>query len=311
MGKKTAEAEPQETAEPVEETPVAEPAEAGTGLMPVTQAARDMFTARQVGALKRTVFRNLAEDKLVTALEVAARYNLNPWTGEIYAADMNGAMVIMIGRDGYLAHASRQEAFSGVVSDVVHKNDVFKVTWQTSEKGAFPNVHHEYPEDRGEVIGAWAVVYRTDRSPTYFYAPLDEYKKGGGPWAKQKSAMIVKCAQSTALRIAFNISGAIPGDEVGGRREIATNGEVEGNELDPTTFNWGEDHDLVERLQDLFRRCNEAVPNAFKKAKIRAMLADKSDLELVEVAEGLEAWLADHGVVDAEAEAVEDAEVVE
>lgn len=113
----------------------------------------------------------------------------------------------MTSRDGYLKIADRNPAFNGLVSDVVHKEDKFK---RSSE-----GVKHEYGTNRGPIIGAYALVYRKDRKyPIYVFAPFKEYRAGTKVWNQYPSAMILKVAESMALKRAFTVSGLVSYEEM-------------------------------------------------------------------------------------------------
>ncbi len=282
---------------------------------PVTEAARKMFSEDQVLAVKQTVAKGCTDAELVLFLEICARYQLDPFAGQVWAANMGGSgngLTIMVGRDGYLAYASRNTHFTGLTGDVVHENDSFSVSWETTASGAFPNVSHVYPPDtpRGAIVGAWSIAYRDDRAPTYFFAPIGEYKKEykktSGPWGKQVSAMVLKCAQSTVLRLAFNISGTTPADE----GPITRDGTViNGEPVVPVHEepNWGEDEALAAKLQSLFASANDLRLGAFPPAKIKLVLADRDHAGLEQVAAQMEDWIEKR----LDQVAVEDAEVVE
>jgi len=73
----------------------------------------------------------------------------------------------MTSRDGYLKIADKHPQYDGLVSDVVRKNDSFK-------KNA-DGIEHEYGTERGDFVGAYALVYRNDRNyPVYVFAHFAE-----------------------------------------------------------------------------------------------------------------------------------------
>jgi len=120
---------------------------------------------------------------------------------------MNGKPITVIARDGYLKIADRHPSYDGLVSDVVRANDVFK----RDRDG----IEHEYGADRGAIKGAYALVYRKDRRyPVYVFAPFKEYNAGTRVWASYPSAMILKVAESMALKRAFTVSGLVSREEM-------------------------------------------------------------------------------------------------
>lgn len=180
-------------AAPVEPAPAApaavEPsATVGGALLP----ARYGFAAEQVEAIRQTVAKDCNDAELVVFLEVCARYQLDPFAKQAYAAKMGGGGVsIIVSRDGLLAHAHRQQDFVRMDGDVVCKGDTFNVRFADGERA----VEHSYgnPSERGEVVGAWASVERRGHGSTFFYAPMAEYRKGSPIWKSNPSSMILKC----------------------------------------------------------------------------------------------------------------------
>jgi len=178
--------------------------------------------ARQIDVIKQTVAKGASDNELAMFLELAQRYQLDPFAREIWCVDMGGgSKTIMAGRDGYLAIANRHPAFDGMESDVVREGDTF------SRSGA--GVEHSYGAKRGNILGAYALVHRTDRTrPAYFFAPFAEYNSSKSAWKSYPSAMIIKVAESMALKRAFSISGLVTQEEMDKQAPAtATAGPVE------------------------------------------------------------------------------------
>ena len=112
--------------------------------------------------------------------------------------------------------ANRDPNYEGMTSDVVRAGDKFM------KQGG--EINHAYSTNRGQIIGAYALVYRTDRKvPAYFFAPFDEYcKKDNATWRQYPSAMIIKVAESMALKRAFSISGLVTEEEIGRDDKVQT-----------------------------------------------------------------------------------------
>lgn len=262
---------------------------APTGPKPITERAREAFHEEQVAVIRDTVAKDCSPAQLHMFLEIAARHELDPFLGEIYAAKMgnkdgqSGRVVIMVPRDGFLAKAQRNSDYEGMDGDVVRKGDDFKVH---RLKDGTREVEHSYnptsEEGRGEILGAWAIVYRTGRKPTYFFANMSEYKPSGrklevSPWSKQESAMILKCAESTCLRKAFSITGVAGAEEMQRQMIEASVVSSSGDEID-----WGTGAS-AEQLKAYFDRLNEISPGLYKPAKIRVMLRGKTPAERTEL----------------------------
>src|SRR6056297_2975010 len=165
------------------------------------------FSSKEIETIRRTVAEKANDDEFRMFMHLARSYGLDPFNGEIFFWKVNGKPTIMTSRDGYLKIADSHQAYDGIVSDVVRSNDVFK-----REKD---DIKHEYGADRGDIIGAYALVYRSDRRyPVYVFAPFKEYNAGTRVWANYPSAMILKVAESMALKRAFTVSGLVSREEM-------------------------------------------------------------------------------------------------
>lgn len=233
------------------------------GPLSVVDRARGRWDAGQVDLIRQTVAKDCTTAELGMFLELAARYELDPFAKQIWAARMggsNGPVSIFAGRDGFLAIADRNFDYEGLAGDVVRKNDRF----DKSVSNGVTEVDHR-PQDaegkgtvdeerRGPIIGAWALVYRNGRKPSYFYAPLGEYKPAQphsrSPWSKQESAMILKCAEATALRKAYTITGLIGAEEVDAPAPGAT--AMQHLTSAPDGPDYGPDPVIAARLEQAF-----------------------------------------------------------
>lgn len=264
----------------------------------ILQPARYGFDPAQVRAIKATVAKDCSDAELVMFLEVCARYGLDPFAKQAYAAKMGGGGVsIIVSRDGLLAHAHRQPDFVRLDCDVVRKGDTFEVAFVNGDR----QVKHGYgdPTARGEVIGAWAMVERRDHGSTYFYAPLEEYKRSSPIWSKHPSAMILKVAESYALRKAYSISGIVGEAEVDLR---PTSGNITAAPTRGPQPDFGDDPELATALKDAISRARETSPDKWRPAKVAALLHDATDDRRRELLAEIEAEFLEETV---EAEVVE------
>jgi phage recombination protein Bet len=165
------------------------------------------FTEEEIETIKRTVASEANTDELKMFLHVAKSYGLDPFNKEIFFWKVKGKPTIMTSRDGYLKIADRHPQYDGLVSDVVRKNDSFKRKSDVIE--------HEYGTERGDIVGAYALVYRKDRSyPVYVFATFEEYRSDTKVWYQYPSAMILKVAESMALKRSFSVSGLVSREEM-------------------------------------------------------------------------------------------------
>jgi phage recombination protein Bet len=257
--------------------------------------ARYGFADEQVEAIKRTVAKDATDAELVMFLEVCARYDLDPFAKQVYAAKIRGAMQIIVSRDGLLAHAHKQPDFRGIIGDVVRAGDAFTVTYKDGKRG----IEHSYgtqvtasqPEGqqtgRGDIVGAWAEVRREGHEPTFYFAYLSEYNRGGDtPWAKQTSAMILKVAETYALRKAYSVSGVVGEEEIERERTNLTAPTEEGD--------YGDDPVLAERLQTALKQAREIDGAKWRPARMRAVLDGATHEDRLKLADELELFIEAH-----------------
>lgn len=180
------------------------------------------FSDDEINTIRKTVAVNATDEELKMFMALATRYGLDPFAHEIWFINMGGKNgkqgqnTIITARDGYLKIANCNPHFLGMDSDVVCAGDKFS----KSPEG----VIHTYDIGRrGDIIGAYAVVYRDDRKiPSFFFAPMKDYNRKAGTWLQYPHAMILKVAEAMALKRAFSISGLVTQEEIGyeGRRKI-------------------------------------------------------------------------------------------
>lgn len=286
----------------------------------ITKAARTDFAPEQVKLMRDTVAKDCSDAEFHFFLEVCARYEFNPFLGEIYAAKMGnqngggGRVAIIVGRNGWIKEANRRPEFAGMDSDVVRANDVFKIV-RTGD--GTRSIHHEFemgPEKkRGEIVGSWAEVrFKDGRAPVFFYAPVEDYRPANpssySPWSKQESVMMLKCAQVAALRLAFNIGGVY--DEA----ELAHQGLSTGETPVQVEINWGDDEELAARLQRAVVAANEVQPGSWLPERTRLKLEGcQNTADREKLAEEIEAFIVAKGGTVPEApaeEVITEAEVV-
>lgn len=163
--------------------------------------------------------------ELAAFLELAASYQLDPFSGEVWLAKgRNDKVLIMVGRDGLRKIAQR----NGLVvdGDVIHENDDFQT--RRNADGSREVMHvYGHPKDRGPIVGAWcevrtfpsSVVMRS-RVMGFFVATVNEYKPTHAdtlkysPWGSQESVMILAAAERQALRQATPLSGLVAQGEL-------------------------------------------------------------------------------------------------
>ena len=167
------------------------------------------YSADEINTIRLTCAPNATDAELKMFLTLSAKYGLDPFAHEIWFVNMNGRNTVITARDGYMKIANCNPHFLGMDSDVVRAGDSFVKTPE--------GVKHSYDiNKRGEIVGAYAVVYRDDRKiPAFFFAPMKDYDRHAGAWKQYPHAMILKVAEAMALKRAFSISGLVTQEEVG------------------------------------------------------------------------------------------------
>ena len=83
--------------------------------------------------------------------------------------DWSNNLILFAGRDGFLAKAQTHPRFNGIRSSEVRANDKFELDIANNR------IEHTFgTEDRGPVIGAYAIVFIKDGEPTIEYALFKE-----------------------------------------------------------------------------------------------------------------------------------------
>ena len=141
-------------------------------------------------------------------------YNLDPLKKEIYFLKYGSKSNILTSRDGYLKIANNDPHFDGLESDVVYQNDNLKKREDGSILISYGEDHLSF--DPTKLTGAFCNVYRKDRSKaTSCLVSLNDYSKPNNQiWKQYPNAMILKVAESMALKRAFAISGLVTKEEI-------------------------------------------------------------------------------------------------
>jgi hypothetical protein len=155
--------------------------------------------------------KKVSEFNFLSFIQICKTYNLDPRLRQIYAWEQGEKLVIHMAIDGWYELANRNQAFNGIESGIIYEGDKWTQTQGTYEHIAGPNFLNS-----SKIKGAFAVVYRRDRSiPVIKTAPLEDYFRKDSPaWSKYKTAMIEKVAIGRAIKASFSISGIYTDDEV-------------------------------------------------------------------------------------------------
>lgn len=154
-----------------------------------------------VSTLKATVAQGLSDSEFLLFAEHCKSTGLNPFKREVWAIKANNRLQLMTGINGYFTIANRHPEYDGYEEGYIGKNG------------------EELPDTytMNDFVGAWCKVYRKDRKmPAKGVAFNSEYKKDYGNWKVMPRVMILKCAESIALRKAFpqELNGSYTAEEM-------------------------------------------------------------------------------------------------
>lgn len=142
------------------------------------------YSAHQREILLETVAKGCRPEQFMLMLELARRYQLDPFAGQIWATPAG----IFVGRDGFLVLAHRTGDLDGL-----------ETTFEERDGKLFAATCTVWHKRMSHPI---KVTVRLDE----FYRPVAAGKKPGA-WQKMPYVMLQKCAESHALRRAFCITG--------------------------------------------------------------------------------------------------------
>ena len=182
--------------------------------METSPNSEKIFKPEEIELIRNISAAGASDNELRMFLYLSREYNLDPLKKEIYFIKYAGKSTILTSRDGYLKIANLNKNFDGLESDVVYQGD--KLTKR--EDGS---LHIEYGEshllfDKSKLTGAFCNIFRKDRkkATAVFVSIRDYYKKGAPIWEQYVNAMILKVAESMALKRAFAISGLVTKEEI-------------------------------------------------------------------------------------------------
>lgn len=162
------------------------------------------FSSEEIQLIKETVAKGTTDVEFRFFLELAKRYDLDPFKKQIWCVKYgNSPATIFTGRDGFLHIAHKSGLLKGFETYALMRDPK---TGEVKEVDVCP--------DPRLLIGAKCYVYRKDwERPVIQSVLLREYNTGKSNWAKMPETMIKKVAESMALRKAFDVSGLYAPEE--------------------------------------------------------------------------------------------------
>ena len=153
-----------------------------------------------------------SDSELAMLVTMAKHQNLNPFLKEIYFIKYGTAPAqFVVSRDAYRKRAQKDPNFNGIKTGVIVEN----------EDGSIEKLDGAFKKKTQVLIGAWCEVQMKNLDfPIYVAVSYDEYvqMKNGQPnsmWSNKPMTMLVKVAESQALRLAFpDMSGTYSEEEL-------------------------------------------------------------------------------------------------
>lgn len=156
--------------------------------------------------LKATAFKGqqVTDDQMTALMAVANQHKLNPWTNEIYAFPSKGAIIPVVGVDGWASIINRHPQFDGM----------------------------DFEQDDESCT---CTIYRKDRQhPIRTTEYMSECKRDTQPWKSHPKRMLRHKALIQGARLAFGYTGFYDPDEAERIREIDM-GKADQVRKDPTS----------------------------------------------------------------------------
>jgi phage recombination protein Bet len=149
--------------------------------------------------LKSTVFKGATDEEMLALVVTANTYQLNPLLKEMYAYPKKGGGIVpMVGVDGWLKIANRQDNYDGMSVEVF--GDGKTPTHATCE------------------------IYLKNRAhPVKVTEYFEECRRNTDPWNQMPRRMIRNKVMIQAIRVAFGIGGIFDEDEatdIAGTRNV-------------------------------------------------------------------------------------------
>lgn len=202
---------------------------------------KEQSTSFVVNGMEVTLTPTIVRDYLVSGnkekvsmQEIAMFINLckfsglNPWLKEAYCIKYGSEPATMVvGVTAYMKRADEHPQYDGMESGIIVLDE---------DGGTVTRAQGTFCLPGEKIVGAWATVYRKDRShPAHIEVSFDEYagRKADGTlnsqWSKKPATMIRKVARCQALREAFpnTYKGLYVAEEFGIAEENVVNSAEE------------------------------------------------------------------------------------
>lgn len=168
------------------------------------------YDSDMINTIKSTVAKNATDNELKVFLTLALTYDLDPFRKEIFfgKSEKSDKILIMISRDGYRKLVKKDPNYKYHVSDYVCENDTFKIT----KSGDNTDFVHEYSIDRGDLKGAYCILYTKSGEVYSYFAEFKKFNQSSTSlgWKNFPVDMIIKTAESRVFKSFANVTGLVP-----------------------------------------------------------------------------------------------------
>jgi phage recombination protein Bet len=163
--------------------------------------------------IKSKVAPTATKDEIGEYLYICDKYGLDPLKKEAWIIKYGGKSSVIVGRDGLVKIANSHPMFNGMEGDVIYTGDILTRRENGSIKIEYGPEHTKF--EKSKIEGAFCNIYRKDREIAYAaIANLKDYDKNANMWSSHKAAMILKVAESIAIKKSFNLSGLLSSEEM-------------------------------------------------------------------------------------------------
>ncbi len=157
--------------------------------------------------LKATCFKNASNEEFQTLVIIANQYQLNPFLKELYAFPKKGGGIVpLVGFDGWMKIANRQENFDGMDVEV-------------------------FGEDKNPTHATCTIHIKDRNHPVVVTEYFSECYRNTDPWNQMPRRMMRNKAIIQAVRVAFGVAGIHDEDEAD---EIGMRNVTPRHDIDPT-----------------------------------------------------------------------------
>jgi len=177
-------------------------------MLPVT-INESPWSKEQIELIKRTVAKGASDDELKLFLHLASRYDLDPFTRQIWFIKYGDDAHIFTGRDGFLHIAHRSGAFNGMQTQLREEPVSFEIKFYNKREKRW-----EALKKPSQFVAICTVFRKDMEKPFKCEVWESEYSTGQGLWPTKRRVMIQKVAEATTLRRAFDISGLYLPEEI-------------------------------------------------------------------------------------------------